>query len=390
MPRLNLFIADTDEWYMESLARFASNKFASAFHINTFTQIHSLMEYLASSGYRNDILLISPDLYSNELEVFDISVIIFLSDGKPPLCPGKSLWIDKYRPAEKILGDIVSLYMDTVPGAAVPGYNDKRVPVISVYSVVGGSGKSVTAATLSSLYAGMGLETLFLSLESISSTNFFIGSEGINEHGFSRLLYFIKENKKNAAAKISTFKSTDPRLGISYFETSYSCFELDEMTGEDIERLIMELKVSGQFDIIVMDMDSSLNRRNMSVLINSDCILMLLIQDALAMHKLKAFGAEIKKFTPGNEKTVYEKIIPVINKYSGDLISKPVYFDGSPVNDKIPYIQDIMAYSGRAGGNPCSIMEKYLDRLARNIMEKIDYTPSEVTARWTLPGLLRK
>ncbi|MCR4437129.1 MAG: AAA family ATPase [Clostridiales bacterium] len=378
MSRISLVAADPDEGYIDSLSSFFRSLCPMKLNIHVFTKKEALCDYLSGNGNKTDILLVDPDLLPEEVQKYGIGLIVLLCRTASPDEKTAQPCIGKYQPGDEILNRILELHAASGRQVQNPLKLPQKVSTISVFSPQGGSGKSTVSLYLSRQFSEMGLKVLYLNFESINSTGFFIPQWDGKAGGMSSLLYYLKENRKNLAVKINNIKSLDSRLGIQYFKPAFSSLEIDEITAEDMERLLFELKDTGQFHILVVDTESSVSQRNMALLENSECIVFPIIQDSMAKYKLELFQKDIGKIYPEDGSKILGKILPLINKYTPDPSWRDMSLDGAPVAYKIPYVDDmVLSRAGSPVFNPDSVVNTYMGELARHIREKLSIAVME-------------
>jgi len=85
-------------------------------------------------------------------------------------------------------------------------------------------------------------------------------------------LFFLKENNKNLALKIEGSRSIDSTTGVHYFLPPENVFDLDELTSDEIKRLIGQFKAMESYDVVIADTGSELNNVSISLLESSDLV----------------------------------------------------------------------------------------------------------------------
>lgn len=377
MSMFNLVIADGDELYLESLSRFLRSSCPIKLHLNIFTQKEPLLDFLKGDKMKIDVLLAAPEMIPEPSPPERIgSIALLWPDGVPD---GQSLYpcISKYQPADALLNSLMELYATGSPEFQSFAKANKSVPVLTLFSPQGGTGKSVIALFLSRHFAQMGLRVLYLNLESICSTSFLMAGKA---EGLSKLLYYLKGNTKNIALKIDSLKCRDPHLNIDYFSPPDSSLELDELTAEDMEKLMLLLKNCHQFDLILADLDSSVNKKSLAILELSESILLGLVQDPMAQYRLDTFTKDIKRIYGEDSGKILDKIIPFINKYLFPQSDSPLFFLDTAVAHLIPYDRDILLPSGNGFIlNQNSSVTAHIGKLGHRVSQKIKLAVKEVS-----------
>lgn len=376
MSKFNLVLADSDVWYIDSLSRYIRSTYANKFNISIFTSKPILEGFLSNNSSKADILLASPDMLPEKIQDINAATTILLVDSTVPLQQSAFPGINKYQPGETIFNKIVEICSGTNSRIQEIFKGTRGAYVISVYSPVGGSGKTIISIYLSVLLSRMGLRVFYLNLESLGTTDFLMNSS--DSHGsrdsFNDILFYLQENREKLAARINTLKRTDIQNNISFFNSSGCSLELDEITEYELEKLVTEMRQIDQFDTIVVDTDSVLNPRSMAMLYNSDSIVLVTLQNPLAQQKLHAFENEIKRIEPDSWQTIFQKIIPLVNMYNSNPAEKESYVAEQQVTCKIPCLTDIFTCDGnRYHINPNSSIEAYIRKAAIDILANMNF-----------------
>lgn len=343
MNRINLIIADTDQSYLDSLANYMLNNHSKWFQISTFSNKENLIKSLEASTNMIDILLIGPNIYSEDLPLNKVKSTLILSSGRVVEECSDLTIINKYQSAEMLVSDILRNYSEKSSGEIINMTGDKKTKVIGIYSPSGGVGKSSLAVNLSVQCASTGMSIFYLNLEDINSThNYFIKE---SDQNFSNVLFYIKGKSKNLGMKIDSLKSVDAS-NVNYFSVQDSVFEIDEMLPEEINNLIAELVKISHYDIIFVDMSSILNKRNMNILKICDKFIYLLTSDSVVEEKVKVLEKDLERSLSNINYNISDKMILVANKcnYNSTWIDNYV-FQGNTVKFKLPFENNFKANS---------------------------------------------
>ena len=327
MGRLSLVMADGDRDYLARFERFLIVNYPQRFEVFSFSSSDALLDFL-NSHEKKDILLINRKLYRKELRFIGVDSVIFLSGDSSEAVPEGFDVIEKYQHAEKIVAEILRLYISgCAKDCHVSGSNHTHL--VCTYSPAGGTGTSSIAAGCSILSAGRGLKTFYLNLENVPSTGRYFNGE--TEQSFSNVIYYLKGKGHNVGLKLESAKCCDPKNGVYFYAPPASVLDMSELTEQDIAHMLDEFKKGAIYDVVFIDLPSGLNTHNTAVLCHSDAIILVLGQGestTLKMNQMKA-GIELLEQKHGIEIT--GKITPVINKWNkGDLWSAAAFFYGTP------------------------------------------------------------
>lgn len=345
MSRLNLVIADRDERYTGSLARYIRSIQTGRFAVDVFTQEKPFNEYLQVRDTKPDILLISPEFINSNLKEDSKCAVIILSDGKTSFANDNFTHINKYQTGERIVNEIIDLYTDLMPHSGQVPDNSRSAVIATVFSAQGGSGKTTLSAGIASLMAGTGLRVFYLNLETFNSSGLFLNVPD-SPCGLSDLFYSIKEKKYNLPAKLDILKIFDSRLKIHYFKPADCGIEIDELTENDISILLDEIKKTGMSEIIVVDTESSMSRKNLAILNKSDVVLVVAAQNEAAGVKLNALTVELGKIGRDIYASLLEKSDLIINKCYSESDAAVITMSGKSAFCCVPVVEDLYIEHG--------------------------------------------
>lgn len=310
MGRLSLVIADLDRDYLSKLERFLVVNYPQRFDIYSFSSHGKLSEFLNASEKR-DILLVNSILFKRELNLKNVEAVIVLKgDGLDSVPEGVDS-VGKYQHAETLVTELLRLYSArSRRGVAIHGRSSTRA--ICVFSPCGGSGKTSIAAGCSILCARKGLKTLYLNLENVPSTEWFFHGE--HSQSFSNVIYHLKGSGGSLGLKLEGARTCDPETGVYYFASPENLLEMEELSPDDISRMISELKTGGLYDTVVIDMSTGLDKRNAAALKECDTLVLVLSEAEPAAVKMRALYKGLEILERKNGSGIMEKLVAVINR----------------------------------------------------------------------------
>lgn len=336
MKKIRIVIADTNTQYMDSLAAFMrSSEEASKFILTFFSNVEHLSTYI-NQGENIDILLISPELYDEDLTIDNQTTLILLEDDQFSNRADELKVVYRYQRLNQLVSNILSIYYEQNITANKLLARSKETNVISVYSPVGGTGKTTVATNLSKQLALTGAKVFYLNLETFNSTKLYFTSKEDNPS--LQIFYYVKTDLTQLSSKIEALKKYDPYSMIDYFDLAVSADEMLEITGSEVQMLLNGIIETGSYDYIVVDLDSSLHERNKSVLIESDQIIWPIKNDAQSFFKSNSFLKEEEKII-GKENIIKDKMLVIVNGYDGSLNNHVDDLEFS-INGYLPYIRE--------------------------------------------------
>lgn len=318
MSRLNMVIADSDIAYVERLSAWFVNSYPNKLNLEIYTQKELILEYLADTEIKSDILLISPGLIPADKSSLGSRVVIIMSDSNTSRESDHYHCINKYQPADKLFNQIIEYYYEMQEDAAPILQGSSKTKVINIFSPQGNSGKTTISAILARGLARLGFKTLYISFRSINHLSLLPLTE-IAQNNFSKLIYYIKQKSGSLAVKINTLTSLDQETSLEYLLTPDSSLELDELCPQDISKLFSEITSSGIYDYIVTVSDTSLSLKNLSLMECSDTVLIPITESRDLLHKINFLDKEIRKFSSIYKPGVSSKFLILLNKSYGEL-----------------------------------------------------------------------
>ncbi len=258
--KINLVLADSDSAYLERLSRYIQETHTQ-FDLYSFSSVEYLENYLKTQGIRIDILLCSADLFTESVKSSDSVIKIVLSDGTYD-SNDEYEHVNKYQKAENIITSILVKYAELTGRTDSAAGRHKDTKIIGVYSPVGGSGKTTISVALGKALTECGKKVLYLNYEGICSTaDFFTANSGMSD-----VFLAAMSKNGNAGLKITANKVNDPLTGIDFVGCAESMLEFNELTAEQLCRIITQTDAMNEFDCIIVDFDSALSNDKISML----------------------------------------------------------------------------------------------------------------------------
>ena len=367
MTRLKLIIADTDETYVESIVGYFMLNYSQKFQVSSFTDKKCLIEYLSDESNSIDILLIDSSLYSYEIPRKNIATVVLLTAEKANSESTEYYTICKYQQGDKIVSDIFNIYAQKDEDDFVSVTGEKKTKLVAVYSPIGGAGKTTVSTSCAIQCAQKGLDIFYLNLEDFQSTALFCDCKG--EHTLSNILYYLRDNSKNLQLRIEAAKLIDHEYNLHYFCPPESLLDLQDSKPEELKTLLNQFRSMGQYDIVFVDMSSSFDDRNISILDACDEIMLVLPQDAVSDIKVELFSNEMDILKKRKGIDFSNKINLVLNKYNSymALEVEAVSVCGNSIEYYIPAVPGMMAIKGNnrlmdLQGNFTESIEELIER----------------------------
>lgn len=361
MALIKLLILDEDEEYSFNLCNYLTHNYSEILLVNYCSNAYKIEEWIKKID--PDIVLICQKYYNQVHEYFNKNLII-LTAGTNSFGLENVFSIYKYRAANQIAGDIINTF--TKAGNIITHTKDKNTKTVAVYSASGNVGKTSIALGISTICSYSGLSVFYLNLEQFQSTgNFFYNNF---EYSISDIIYYSKERDKNLISKISTMSCKDTASNIHYFKEANNAFEVNELQPEDVMLIVESIKECGQYDLIIIDMDSQLNESSIKLFEIADEVLYIFTDEEICLHKTKLFIDNIKMLSNRLEQNTFlaHKFLYVANKVSKQALQSKKSILEQKILCTIPYDANILSLKSiiKSSGGP-ELLNNALKEIAR-------------------------
>lgn len=310
MARLNLVIADRDDYYAKYLGDYIMMNHSNRFKVFTLSQASTPEDYDAIT--KADILLHSLDI---SITANPSICAISLTEGlTSPSCKNA---LFKYQPVERMVAGILSILSSCCEEDLYTQLSAKTAKTISFYSPVHNTIKTVAAVSAAIFYASKGCKVFYLSLERFQATEILLGSWG--GASFSDVIFRLKDNGKNLAARLEGMKSVDGKYGIHFFEPPQNSLDMDQLEAGEVERLVNIIKNMGGYDILVLDLPQELDKNILPAFVISDQAFICGIRDDVSLAAVKLSASEIIRLCEYDKPEESNKFKVVIYTDRGDV-----------------------------------------------------------------------
>ncbi|MCI6693201.1 MULTISPECIES: AAA family ATPase [unclassified Clostridium] len=290
MKRLTLMLLDYDDAYLSRLNDYISNMYKGRFEISCFTSKDILLDQI--KDLRNkDILIVNEEFYDESLESLGIKVILQLVEEDIDTT-NESKLIHKYKDINNINEKIINLYKESNSEDLVRiNSNNAETRIVSIYSPVGGSGKSSLAAGISIALSELGKEVFYLNLEDIQSTSLYFESRQFTS--LSDVIFEIKDRADNYVQKLVAGIGIDEETEVSFLNPTENILDIEDMNEEDIRWLLEGIVKTEKYHYIIIDMGSKFNSLYNLVLNSSNYIITPLLNNEISRIKLEKYVSDI-------------------------------------------------------------------------------------------------
>ncbi len=180
--------------------------------------------------------------------------------------------ICKFQKADLIYKQILSVYSEKASSITGFKMSGDEGQIIAFCSASGGVGSSTMAAACAMHFAKKEHKVLYLNLEKFGSSDMFFSGQG--QFDMSDIIFALKSKKTNLPMKLESCVKQDP-CGVFFYSQAKIALDMMELNTEDTLRLISELKLMGEYDYIILDMDFGIDKDTLKVFRQAQSIVLV-------------------------------------------------------------------------------------------------------------------
>ena len=309
--KIKLAILERDQSYLNRIVSVFSTKYSDKFEIYSFTNPEVALSTLDDA--KIDVLVAN--------DAFDIDTsklpkrcgFAYLVDSMDVETVNNQRAIAKFQKVDLIYKQILSIYSENAGSVSGLKLGDDSAKIIAFQSVSGGCGGSTMAAACALHFAAQGKKTLYLNLEKFGSSDSFFSAEG--QFDMSDIIFALKSKKTNLALKLESCVKQDPR-GVYFYSQSKIALDMMELSSDDVLRLINELKLTGSYNVIILDFDFSIDREALKVLRQMHSIVWVGDGSDVSNTKLYRAFTALSTMEQNADSPLINRIQLIYNKFS--------------------------------------------------------------------------
>ena len=213
---------------------------------------------------------------------------------------------------------------------------NKQSNIISVISTSPRTGNSTVAINLAYLLKTRGHSVLYISFEHMPTSNFFI-EEQQKEKDMSNIIFYIKQGNKcrDITYRIKENILTHSKYKFDYISPPKLYSEYQELNNLELAGFLKKIIEIGNYEYIVLDLDSRIDYFNSEIFIWSDKIFYLINHSKFDLRS-KEFRIQFEEYYLKKNKDIQKKLVTIINRY----------INGMELNVAIPNLYYINEVAG--------------------------------------------
>ena len=268
--KIKLAILEKDRAYLSRIVTTFGMKYSDKLETYSFTDYNSAFSTLIDA--KIDVLLAS-DAFDVDMNClpkrcafayFVDSNGIEMQNGQRAIC--------KFQKVDQIYKQILSIYAEKA--SSITGFKaiDDNGKIIVFCSASGGVGSSTMAAACAALIASQGKNALYLNLEKFGSADIFFSGQG--QFSMSDIIFALKSKKTNLPMKLESCVKQD-QSGVYFYSQANIALDMMELNVDDTIRLLSELKLMGEYDYIIVDIEFAINQEMLAIYRKAESIIMV-------------------------------------------------------------------------------------------------------------------
>ena len=276
--RIKLLIATADVDYAEHVSNTLSERHGEDFEVSVCTSASRLRDLLAANRF--DAALLESGFFDAALlGAVPLPLLLIDETGAIATDEGSLRKIAKYQRVSSLAGKVMEYYAEVSVG--IGGLGGRRARITAVWSPAGGTGKTTVALAYAANRVSAGRQAVYLCLENFTSTPVYFKESGAS---ISKLFEKLESNVQMFQKGI---KQQDAGSGIGYFCSPENYDDVNVLTAEDLERLI--LACAEDADDLIVDLSGQCDRRTQRILCLADTVLLVCDPSAAAQAKMLQF-----------------------------------------------------------------------------------------------------
>lgn len=307
--KMKLAILEPDYGYINKIVSVFNTKYSDV-EIYSFTDKEIAMVELIKN--KIDVLVANELFDFEDQEIPDYcgfayfveNIGIDTTKGHQAIC--------KYQKVDLIYKQILSIYAEKA-NRSFNKFGNENVKILGYVSPCGGVGSSSMAAACAVYMAKRSKKVLYLNLEKLGSADVFFDGEG--QFDLSDIIFALKSKKNNISIKLESCVK-ESSYGVYFYSASDIALDMLELNKEDVLKLFTELKLSGEYDYIIVDMDFSMESDYLEIYRNMNKVIW--VNDGSEISNTKVFRAynALKIMEESQKDKVLDRLVLSYNKFS--------------------------------------------------------------------------
>lgn len=309
--KIRLAILSRDIEYLNRISAVLSSKYTDQIETYSFTKKETALSELAAS--KIDILIadeefdVDPDTlprrcgFAYILDTSDVNIL----NGQPA--------ISKYQKPDLIYRQILNIFAERASEISGTVAGEGSARIISFSSPAGGAGTSTLAAACALYFSSQGHRCLYLNLEPFGSANLFFSGEG--QFDLSDIIFALKSRKTNFQLKLESCVRRS-EAGVYFYAPPKVALDILELSDEDIIHLLDTLKISGNYDELVLDAPFDMSERTRNIHRQAHTLVWVSDGSETANCKIQRAYQSLEICEENQDRPMTDRLYLAYNRYS--------------------------------------------------------------------------
>lgn len=329
MSKPLIVIADMDENYLSILEKNFLKELGDRADLEIISDTSYFIEFF-STPITAEIVIVDEKMYTKDLQKHNITNLFVLSESKE-VGITEELSVNRIF---KYLG-IRELYNElTYRSEEILSFGENysnTTQVIALYSAIGGTGKTSLSVGLAKCLVAKHKRILYINTESFQAFSIYLNDKnGMPNDGYRA----IKADANNIFHNVKKFIRKED---FEYLPPFSYTLDACNLNFDIYEKLIVGAKESGNYDFIVVDVETGYSHMRTRLIELADRVMLITLQDKISVYKMEYMMSNLD-FRDN------EKYMVICNKYDD---TKENYYIKSELQNHFPikeYI-DLVEYS---------------------------------------------
>ncbi len=309
--RMKLVICTTDENYASRFVDYFNVHYGDKIELSQFTDLTYLAQFIRNE--RPDMCLVDEYMLDQcEVDMFGNCSYILLGNQREHQHEEVPC-IFKYQKAELIYKEILNYYADKKGGRRTTGVVDGNAAKTYAFcSPSGGCG----ATTVALAYAANLAKTkrvLYLGFQQYGNADTVLNGEG--NGSFDDVIFALSNKRGDLRLKMESIVRTSKEK-IDFFKSCENPMDLQELTKDDLARLINEVVHGGMYQVVVFDIDSQIGMLELEILKVVDQIVVVTEGNDGCAMKFDKFYTLLNVIQSKEDVDLIDKLGLFYNKFS--------------------------------------------------------------------------
>lgn len=309
--KMKLVICTNDNPYATRFMNYFDVHYADRMELVQFTDTELLGQYISREHL--DICLMDREMLKTMAPgMKERAIVVVLTEDRDEEAEAYQC-IYKYQKAEIIFKELLNIYADkksNIKSFHKHGPNEARSYVFC--SASGGAG-ATTVALAYAIRQARERNVLYLNLQQYSNADLILKGEGTGK--FDDVIFALKSKRGTLSLKLESLVRKS-KENVNFFVSCENPMDLQELTVEEIEKLLREVISCGLYQEVIIDIDSRLNPLEIAVMEQVEHI--ILVEGGTVSNSMKfgKFYRALEAVEDKKRKAFLSKLLLFYNQFS--------------------------------------------------------------------------